>query len=73
MSRCRHAYNVFLSYPVWESPNTIWYLKNNTFVLLSNGTGSVYGPQMAQDEMQNPKTAYWWNGYSLNGTAYGLP
>lgn len=65
-------YEILLSYPDFESPNTIFVQQLDLLWLqLSHGLSTPLGPPEARLQQHDDKAKVWWNAYSKNGTAVG--
>lgn len=65
-----YEYEVLLSYPDYENPNTVdvWNSYLNEWIEISNGLGEPLGSTEALNEQIDKQAFVWWNAYSPNGT-----
>lgn len=65
-----YEYEVLLSYPDYNNPNTIhtWNKNDDDWELISNGLAEPLGSDEALLQQEDPRGLIWWNAYSLNGS-----
>lgn len=65
-------YDILLSYPDYDKPNTICLQQpDGTCSILSAGLSTPLGPPEAKAQQNDTNALLWWNAYSKNGTAIG--
>lgn len=67
-----HDYQVLLSYPDYDRPNTVLLRHDQVSMQLSTGLGDTRdAPPEALAQLNSSWARHWWNGYARNGTATG--
>ena len=62
-------FDVLLSYPNNDHPNNLLVSENGNWRVVSNGTSTILGPQVAKEQQMDPKGKLWWNAKTTSGVA----